>query len=341
MKKHTRFIGAYLLALLAIAAIWHAWIAPRFVTEVGAGNAPIRIGTNRALGTVVPYVANDLGLYQKQGLRAKIVDFNDVTTLMEAFSSGQIDVAMLGIAPSAIWQAKGVPLKVVASANGGGHVLMTRQGTGIHTLGDLAGKKVATPKPGTVTDTLFRASLMRDIAHLDPDKDIQIVPNMAAADMPTVLFASREVDAAITWEPYASQAEAKYKNAVVLYDAAAEWRKSHPADKDFYPVNVVIARQDLIDNHPDILRKFLSAHVATIDYINRHPAEANPLIATALQLDPAIVTAARRRIDFTSHVNVAASLTTLEWAHSLGYLKAVPQPSTLFDLRFLPKESQQ
>ncbi len=340
MKKHTRFLGAYLLALLAVASIWHAWITPHFSKNEARADSPIRIGTNRALGTVVPYVANDLGLYKKQGLHAQIIDFNDVTTLMEAFSSGQIDVAMLGIAPSAIWQAKGVPLKVVASANGGGHVLMTRQGTGINSIGDLSGKKVATPKPGTVTDTLFRASLMRDIAHLDPDRDIQIVPNMAAADLSTVLFASREVDAAITWEPYASQAEAKYKDSVVLYDAAAEWRRSHPAEHDLYPVNVVIARQDLIDHHPDILRKFLSAHVAAIEFINAHPSEANQIIVNALHLDLAIVTAARKRIDFTSHVNIAASLTTLEWAHSLGYLKTMPQPSALFDLKYLPEESR-
>ncbi len=74
----------------------------------------IRIGTNRALGTVTPYISRDKGFYEQQGLQVEIVDFNDVTTLMEAFASGQLDVALVGIAPSAIWQAKGVGLKVVA-----------------------------------------------------------------------------------------------------------------------------------------------------------------------------------------------------------------------------------
>ncbi len=76
---------------------------------------------------------------------------------------------------------------------------------------------------------------MKEIANLDPEKDIQIIPNVAPGDMPTALFVSREVDAAITWEPYASEAELKFKNAKVLYDSAAEWHKSFPDSQQFYP----------------------------------------------------------------------------------------------------------
>jgi NitT/TauT family transport system substrate-binding protein len=311
----------------------------RHASHNNAGAAKvIRIGTNRALGTVTPYISRDKGFYEQQGLQVEIVDFNDVTTLMEAFSSGQLDVALVGIAPSAIWQGKGVALKVVASANGGGHVLLTRTDTGIDNLKQIKGKKIATPKPGTVTDTLFRAHIVEDLAGLNPDKDIQIVPNMAAADMPTVLFASREVDAAITWEPFASQAEASYKNVKVLYDASAAWRKENPNAKSLYPVNVVIARQGFIDQRPDDLRRLLIAHVQTVDFINQNPEEANGLISSETKLDKSIIAAARHRIDYTAYVDTSASLKTLEWSARLGYLKAVPSPEKLFDLNYLPKE---
>jgi NitT/TauT family transport system substrate-binding protein len=307
-------------------------------TSVSAATSQaIRVGTNRALGTVVPFVANEKGFFQQQGVQVNVVDFADGSPI-EAFASGQLDIALLGIAPSAIWQGQGVNLKVVAAANGGGHVLLTRADSGINSLAQLKNKKVATPKPGTVTDTLFRAHLVKEIAHLDPEKDIQIVPNVAPGDMPTALFVSREVDAAITWEPYASEAELKFKNAKVLYDSAAEWRKAYPDSKTLYPVNVVIARQAFIDAHPDELRKFLAAYVQAIQFINNDPDNANKIIANDLQLDPAIVANARKRIDYTWHVDPDASLKTLDWSKQSGYLKEIPSAQKLFDLDYLPAD---
>src|ERR1700689_1399806 len=93
----------------------------------------IRVGTNRALGTVVPFVAKEKGFFQQQGLDVNVVDFADGSPI-EAFASGQLDIALLGISPSAIWQGQGVSLKVVAAANGGGHFLLPRPDWGIKNL---------------------------------------------------------------------------------------------------------------------------------------------------------------------------------------------------------------
>jgi NitT/TauT family transport system substrate-binding protein len=301
----------------------------------GASPAPIRVGTNRALGTVTPYVGRSQGMFAARGVAVEIVDFQDGSTLMEAFAAGHVDVALLGIAPAAIWRGRGLPLKVIAAANGGGHVLLTRDDTGIAGPAGLRGRKVATPKPGTVVDTLFRAHVLRELAKLDPEKDLTIIPGVAPADMPAALLVSREVDAVITWEPFASQAEAEYKGARVLFDAAAEWRKAHPA-APLYPVNVVIARQDLIDKRAQDLRRFLEAYEDALRFINGRPDEANLVIAREIRLDPQIVVAARRRIDFGSRIDVAAALRTLAWSKQLGYLKEIPTEAALFDLRFLP-----
>jgi NitT/TauT family transport system substrate-binding protein len=201
--------------------------------------------------------------------------------------------------------------------------LLTRTDSGINNLQQLKGRKVATPKPGTVTDTLFRTHIVKEIAQLDPEKDIQIIPNVAPADMPTALFVTREVDAAITWEPYASEAEMKFKNAKVLYDSAAEWRKAYPGSGQLYPVNVVIARQSFIDAHPSELRKFLAAYAQAIKFINGNTA---------------VVASARHRIDYTWHVDPDATLKTLEWSKQAGYLKEIPTAAKLFDLGYLPAE---
>jgi NitT/TauT family transport system substrate-binding protein len=336
MNKIKPLIGCSLL--LAIACYGLLQRTGSQLSNRANSEFRIRIGTNRALGTVTPYVARDKGFFEQQGIQAQVIDFNDVTTLMESIASGQLDVALVGISSPAIWQQRGARLKIVAAANGGGHVLLTRNDTAIRSLQDLRGRKIATPKPGTVTDTLFRAHIIHDLANLDPEKDIQILPNMAAADMSTVLFVSHEVDAAITWEPFASQAEANYKNHVVLFDAAQEWRKQNPHKKHLYPVNVVIANQNFIDQHPESLRRFLAAYAQGVEFINHKPEEADQIISRETQLDESIVIAARRRIDFSAQVDIDASLETLAWSVELGYLKKIPASEQLFDLRFLPKE---
>jgi len=329
-----RWLAVGVAVVISVAGINSAQAAKK-----QADTGVIKIGTNKALGTVTPYVARTQGIFTKRGVTAEIVDFSDGSTLMEAFASGQLDVALLGIAPTAIWQAKGVPLKIVAAANGGGHVLLTRQDTGINDVKQLKGKKVATPKPGTVVDTLFRAHIAKKVAGLDPEKDIQIVSGVAPADMPAALFVVREVDAGITWEPFASQAEAKFKNARVLYDAAAEWKKANRTATNFYPTNVVIARQSFIDQHPEELKRFLGAYIETIDFINTKPKEANEIIAKELKLETAIITNARKRIDYTAAVDVKAALETLSWSNQLGYLKEIPSEKKLFDLNYLPAKT--
>ena len=317
-----------ILATLTLLASACGQRAPQAPTAV-------RVGTNRALGTVAPYVARGKGLFRAHGVDVQIVDFADGSP-MEAFAAGELDIALLGVAPSAIWQSRGVGLKVVAGASGGGHVLLTRSGAGINQLADLRGRKVAAPKPGTVTDTLFRSHILKDLAGLNPEKDLQILPGVAAADIPAALFVSREVDAAITWEPFASQAEATYRDAKVLFDASAQWRKSNPGAAHLYAVNVVIARQGFIDGRPEDLRRFLAAYAETIEFLNGSPLEANRIIAKEIQVEPAIVASARRRIDYTFQVDAAADLQTLGWSTQAGYLKQAPVAAALFDLRYLP-----
>ncbi|HEX8323324.1 MAG TPA: ABC transporter substrate-binding protein [Tepidisphaeraceae bacterium] len=318
-------------------AITAGLLLPLAAPVAQAADAVIKVGTNRALGTVTPYVGRAHGEFAARGVTLDIVDFQDGSVLMEAFAAGQLDVAFLGIAPSAIWQSKGVPLKVVAAANGGGHVLLTRTNTGINDLKGLAGKKIATPKPGSVVDTLLRAHVLGELAGLNAEKDVQIVPGVAPADMPAALFVSREVDAAITWEPFATQAATRFKGVKVLFDAAAEWRKLHPTGP-LYPVNVVIARGSFIKDHPGALRDFLAGYADTVRFINDKPNVANAIIASELKLDASVVATARQRIDYTVTLDPQAALQTLQWSAKLGYLKQLPTAEKLFDFTYLPKE---
>lgn len=287
---------------------------------------PIRIGSILALGTAAPFAARELGYYEEAGLEVEIAEFADGSALMEAFAAGELDIAMVGIGPAATWFMKGIDLKVVAGSNGGGHVLMTRQDTGIETVADLQNALVAEPNIATVTDALLRAQILQE-AGLDPDLDVVLVPGMKPADMATLLFATKEVDAMITWEPYASQAEAEYGEDVkILYDAASELAAE---DGSFYPGNVVIASGSFIEEQEELLDTFLEVHQKTTEYLNTDQG-ANELLASLLMLEPSVIENARNRIDFHWEINQEESMKVLQWSADLGYLDGLPDAEQFF-----------
>lgn len=293
----------------------------------------IRVGDIMALGTVSPFVADDLGYFDKAGMDVKISEFSDGSALAEAFAAGEIDVAFIGITPTATWYQKGVDLQVIASANGGGHVILTRSDSGINSVKDLKGKILAEPNLGTVTDTLLRDHILPK-AGLNPKKDLTIEPGLKPADMASSLFATKEVDAILTWEPYVAQAIAQYKDEVkVLYDSPAEIKNITKSDT-FYPVNVVVASQDFIDNHSKELQKFIDVYKDTVNYINTDEG-ANAEIAKVLKMEESIIKSARKRVDFTYKIDKKGLNKTLTWAKDLGYLDKIPDAKKLYNTKFI------
>jgi NitT/TauT family transport system substrate-binding protein len=291
----------------------------------------LRVGTNLALGTATPYVSRELGYFDDSAISMDLLEFSDGSALMEAFAADEMDIAFVGVAPVATWYARGVGLKIVAAANGGGHVLMTREDTGITSVADLAGKTVAEPGIGTVTDALLRDKILPS-GGLTPD-DITAVPGMKPADMASVLEVTREVDAMITWEPYAAQAEAAYDDIRVLYDSPAVIKEETGSDS-FYPVNVVIAAQKLIDEHPEELAEFLDIYKKTVDYVNTDDS-ANAVLADILSLDESIVENARKRIDYNYEVDEQGIMDTLQWSYDLQYIDELPRAEELIDTSLL------
>lgn len=338
MKKRKKKLMLLLTAVMLTGAIAGCGQGSTGEEDSGSSEentdlATVRIGDIKALGTVTPFVAEELGYFEAAGLNVEILEFADGSALAEAFAAGEIDVGLMGIAPTATWYQKGVELQVIASANGGGHVILVKSDSGIESVADLEGKILAEPNLGTVTDTLLRDYILPE-AGLDPEEDLIIESGLKPADMATALYATGEVDAILTWEPYVSQAQVQYGDEVkILYDSPAVIREKTGSDT-LYPVNVVSASQEFITDHTDILQKFMEVYKKTVDYINEDDG-ANAVIAQVLSLDESIVEAARVRVDFTYDIDIEGLTTTLTWAKDLGYLDEIPDEEAFYNSEFL------
>lgn len=297
--------------------------------DPAVSDGKVTVGVIRALGTISPYVAERQGFFEEVGLEVELVEFSDGPSMMEAFASGHLDVAYGGLAPAAIWRGRGIPLRIVAATNSGGHVVLTTEDLDLETLSDLKGMKVATPRTGSVTDTLFRAYALKSLAGLDPDGDLEISPGMPPDAMPAALYVTREIDACVTWEPFAAQALDQFDDARVLFNFSQHWKEKYGQS---YPVNVVSATESFISDSREALESLLRAHHRTQEFINQEVETANRLIGTELNLSEEVIARARENVGFDFRVDEDQAMTILLMVRDLGYLEEMPNPEDLFYL---------
>lgn len=332
MKKKIKFLSIIIATLFLTVSFIGCQNKDNSNKNATSSNE-IRVGCIKAIGTVTPFVAEQEKFFEKAGVKVKVLEFADGSSLAEAYAAGEVDVAVMGIAPTATWYEKGVDLQVIAGANGGGHVLLVRSDSGINSVKDLKGKVIAEPGVGTVTDTLLRDYILKN-SQIDPEKDVTIQSGMKPADMATSLYVTKEVDAIITWEPYVTQAQEQFGNDVkILYDSGAEIKKA-TGSSTFYPVNVVSAKKEFIENHSEELNKFISVYKETVDFINNDES-ADKVIGETLQLDENVIKSSKARVDFNYNIDEEGLSTTLIWAKDLGYLDSIPDSKEFYNYEFL------
>jgi len=167
------------------------------------------------------------------GAAAEYLKFTGWPELKESLISGRVKVAYF-LAPLAMELAdNNIPVKVVALGHRSGAVVMVKADSGIKSMKDLKGKRVAIPSRFAV-DYLFVRRLLKQNGMAAAD--VQFV-EMNPPDMPAALYAGA-VAAFATGEPFGAVAEmAGY--AKPLYMTRNEWPN--------YICCVLTVRQELID----------------------------------------------------------------------------------------------
>lgn len=234
--------------------------------------------------------------------------FNAGPAEVEALFAGEIDMGYIGPVPalSANVKSKG-EVKILTNSTNAGAVLLKRKESGIETLADLAGKKIAVPQLGN-TQHLCLLSLLSDngLKTTDEGGDITITASSNADILNLIDNAS--VDAAFVPEPWGTTIE-NNGNAEVMLDYDEVFLEGN------YPTAVVVVHEDFMKEHPDLVKDFLAAHEETTAYITENLSEALPIVnkeiedATGKALDEDVIQKAFSRINVTSELNHEAIMT--------------------------------
>ena len=192
-----------LLASLAVAS---------FVATPAAGRAvqltQVKIVILRIDGAGQAMYAKHRGMFRKQGIDAELKPLADVSQIVPALLSGEVQFSLGTAAGAALLKSKGAPVKVVAAAltydpkqPSEVSAVVAGTGKGIARPRDLVGKTIAVEAP-TSTGHL---GVLEWLEHngVDP-KDVKIT--YVPFEQMLAPLAQGTIDAAYVVEPYLTQA---------------------------------------------------------------------------------------------------------------------------------------
>jgi len=299
--------------------------------QIGTGklNRPLVVAINTWAGHAPGIVynngldANPSSFYKRNfGMDVKFVVIEDPAAKLAAFRKGDVDIMWDTVDN---WAREA---SILAEQNQAAKSIImqdwSRGGDGIVSLAsiksieDLKGKKIACTQ---FTPSHFLLLYLLSQSGLAPDDRNAVEKNIvftADAALAAAAFRSKNVDAAVTWEPDLSSAvEARGDEAHVLVSTAAATNVI---------ADTLVARQDLIDKAPETVRDFVNGWFDGIEMMRSNPNPANEVVARALKLDAETVSGMLSGLKLTPYADNA---------QFYGLTGAKPHYETLFDTAFV------
>lgn len=259
--------------------------------------------------------------------------FNAGPAEVEAIFAGEIDLGYIGPVPALSANAKSNgEVKIISNVTNAGAVLLKRKDSGISTVKDLAGKKVAVPQIGN-TQHLCLLDLLTQNGLKTVDKGGDVTVSASSNADILNLMDNGSVDAAVVPEPWGTTIE-KNGNAEVLLEYDQLFLEGN------YPTAVVIANGDFIKEHPELVKEFLQAHEDATLYINDKASEAQEIVnkeiesVTGKALAEDVIQKAFERMKVDTALNKEAVMTFAKISRDEGFISTVPEESDVFTTEF-------
>jgi NitT/TauT family transport system substrate-binding protein len=300
-------------------------------------NAPVtvRLGHFPNLTHASAIVGLEKGIYTSKlgpNVTLETKQYNAGPAAIEALFAGDLDITFVGPNPAInAWeQSKGRAVKIVAGAASGGVFFITK--AGITKPEDLRGKTIATPQLGNTQDVALRYWLRQKgyPTTTEGGGDVKIKPQDNAVTVDD--FRAGRIDGAWVPEPTASRLIAA--GGTVFLDERDLW-----PDGRFVITHLLVSTTFLTE-HRDVVKQIIAGLVATNEYINANPADAQKAVSdgiaklTGKPLDPALTAAAWESITFLNDPVPSSLIEGAKHAQEVDLLKPVDL-NGIYDLSLL------
>ena len=225
---------------------------------------------NAAVGSNVNHVPSfvgvEKGIFLKHGIDMKLKLLNTGQEMSKALQAGEVEIIGSAYSNFPVAVERGMAAKGVVGLTGDrtskysdqAIAVITRKGSGITKIEDLAGKRVGLAVGGTGDEYLGVLLQKKGIAR----EKVQIL-NVPPGNTVSALQGG-SVDAVATWEPFGSLVEMKVPDAVVL---------SRGGGHIGYFINMGV-RADVIDKRPEVVERYVIGMAEATWYSRKNLDEA-------------------------------------------------------------------
>ena len=329
-KKMRKIFFLTLIFLVEISSIAKA--------SAGAKPVSVRVGYFSNITHAQAVIGHANGWFEKELAPDAAVDwkiFNAGPSAVEALFAGQLDITYIGPSPAvnAYVKSEGEAVRIVSGSSSGGAALVIRADSRITKPEDFHGKKIASPQLGNTQDISLRSWIDKQGLKLkEVGGDVQVLP-VTNADHVT-LFLKKEIDASWTVEPWVSILE-QTAGGKVFFEESSLWKDGR------YATAVVLVRTKFLNEHPDLVKRFIETHVKLTDWIKVNPEEAKAVFKkeiekeTGKEIAQAVLDSAWKRVEFTYDPLPSTVRAQALAAYKAGFLKKDPDLRFLYDTRLL------
>ncbi len=311
------------------------------------GNFPIKIALEFTDHAASAYISLDKGWFEDEGLIPSTYSYVTGMSLAAALGRGDIQAAYMCLFPAINAYANGgVAIKIVSGTHKHGYSLVVNPDR-IKTVKDLEipGVRIGCVRAGGPVDAIMMKTIEQ--YGLYKDRVLNNVRRMNPA-MQIMAIKMGRLDASFTPEHWPAMAEESGFKILLT-------------SQDLWPGmqgSVLVVKEELITNHPDIVRKLVKVTGLATDWINQNPEEAALVVARQLQvtdgnilapdittevaekpeITPRIVLRSMERMKYTTEIDNRAVQEAIDYAAKQGNIKNSFKAGHILDLRFLDEE---
>lgn len=209
------------------------------------------------------------------GYNIKWTKFDSGADVNTAFIAKELDFGALGSSPVArgLSAPLNIPYKVafVLDVAGDNEALVARNGTGINSIGDLRGKRVATPFASTAHYSLLAALAQNGLS----PNDVQLIDLQPQAIL--AAWDRGDIAAAYTWLPTLDQLRKTGKDLITSRQLAKDGKPT---------LDLAAVSDEFAAAHPDVVDVWRQQEARALNIIKDDPAAAAKAVAAEIGLSP-------------------------------------------------------
>ena len=283
----------------------------------------IRVAFFPSIGHIIPIVGLEEKIFEKGIGEEKQIEtklFDSGPQVIESIFSGSIDIAYVGPGPiiNGFLKSDGKDIKILSGAASGGASFIIQPNSGLESLENFDGKRIASPQISNSQDVSLRYYLESHGLKSVEKGGTVFVLNISNPDIYT-LFAKGDIDGAWVPEPWATILVQEL-DGIRLFNEEKLW-----PNEEFASV-LLIVRTEYLENNPETVQKWVESHEKTVTWINSNPNKSKSLFSNFLvdymgkSLPTKIIDESFSNISITSDPIKNSVIIFAERADSLGYL---------------------